>query len=146
MSTCRRALTSSTSWPTNCSAPVGGWRLKRRSTAADVVVAVAPFLHGLPVSMLDIAVQKVLSDEQAMALPLVAGARGPVWAAACVIEDERRVAELADQLAESRAPSVPAWQQTQRSSKPNWAEASVSTRDKPKWPRACSLPGTRWTC
>ena len=34
-------------------------------------------------------------------------ARGPVWAAACVLEDERRVAELADQLVERRSPSVP---------------------------------------
>ena len=57
--------------------------------------------------MLDIAVQKVLSDERAVALPPVAGARGPVWAAACVLEDERRVAELADQLVERRSPAVP---------------------------------------
>ena len=70
-------------------------------------MAVAPLLHGLPVSMLDTAVQKVLSDERAVALPAVAGARGPVWAAACVLEDERRVAELADQLVERRAPAVP---------------------------------------
>ena len=32
----------------------------------DAVVAVAPLLHGLPVSMLDTAVQKVLSDERAV--------------------------------------------------------------------------------
>jgi conjugative relaxase-like TrwC/TraI family protein len=55
----------------------------------DAVVAVGPLLHGLPVSMLDTAVQKVLSDERAVALPAVAGARGPVWSAACVLEDER---------------------------------------------------------
>ncbi len=30
-----------------------------------------------------------------------------MWAAACVLEDERRVAELADQLVERRSPSVP---------------------------------------
>ena len=71
-------------------------------------MAVAPLLHGLPVSTLDTAVQKVLSDERAVALPAAAGARGPVWAAACVLEDERRVAELADQLVERRSPAVPA--------------------------------------
>ena len=57
-------------------------------TRADVVVAVAPYLHGLPVSYLDEAVETVLSHEHAVALPLVAGAREPVFAAACVIEDE----------------------------------------------------------
>ena len=87
-----------------------GGRLAAEKTfdLRDAVVAVAPLLHGLPVSMLDSAVQKVLSDERAVALPTVAGARGPVWAAACVLEDERRVAELADHLAERSAPAVPA--------------------------------------
>ncbi len=87
-----------------------GGRLAAEKTfdLRDTVVAVAPLLHGLPVSMLDTAVQKLLSDERAVALPAVAGARGPVWAAACVLEDERRVAELADQLAERRSPAVPA--------------------------------------
>ena len=87
-----------------------GGRLAAENTfdLRDAVVAVAPLLHGLPVSMLDSAVQRVLSDERAVALPLVAGARGPVWAAACVLEDERRVAELADHLAERSSPAVPA--------------------------------------
>ncbi len=86
-----------------------GGRLAAEKTfdLRDAVVAVAPLLHGLPVSVLDTAVQKVLSDERAVALPAVSGARGPVWAAACVLEDERRVAELADQLVERRAPAVP---------------------------------------
>ncbi len=86
-----------------------GGRLAAEKTfdLLDAVVAVAPLLHGLPVSMLDSAVQGVLSDERAVALPPVAGARGPVWAAACVLEDERRVAELADQLVERRSPAVP---------------------------------------
>jgi hypothetical protein len=74
----------------------------------DAVVAVAPLLHGLPVSLLDGAVRKVLSDERAVALPAVVGARGAVWAAACVLDDERRVAELADRLVDRRSPSVPA--------------------------------------
>ena len=75
-----------------------GGRLAAEKTfdLRDAVVAVAPLLHGLPVSMLDTAVERVLSDERAVALPAVAGARGPVWSAACVLEDERRVAELAD--------------------------------------------------
>ena len=86
-----------------------GGRLAAEKTfdLLDAVVAVAPLLHGLPVSMLDSAVQGVLTDELAVALPLVAGARGPVWAAACVLEDERRVAELADQLVERTSPAVP---------------------------------------
>ena len=71
-------------------------------------MAVAPLLHGLPVSVLDSAVERVLSDDEAIALPPVAGAREPVWAAACVLEDERRVAELADQLAQNPVPAVPA--------------------------------------
>ena len=87
-----------------------GGRLAAEKTfdLRDAVVAVAPLLHGLPVSMLDTAIERVLSDERAVALPAVAGAQGPVWAAACVLEDERRVAELADQLAERRSPAVPA--------------------------------------
>jgi AAA domain/TrwC relaxase len=87
-----------------------GGRLATEKTfdLRDAVVAVAPLLHGLPVSMLDSAVGKVLSDERAVALPAVAGAGGPVWAAACVLEDERRVAELSDQLVERSAPAVPA--------------------------------------
>jgi conjugative relaxase-like TrwC/TraI family protein len=75
-------------------------------TRADVVVAVAPYLHGLAVSYLDEAVDKVLSHELAMALPLVTGAREPVFAAACVIEDERRTAELADLLAARAGPAL----------------------------------------
>ena len=51
--------------------------------------------HGLPVSYLDDAVAKVLSHEATVALPRVAGGREPVWAAACVIEDERHIAALA---------------------------------------------------
>ena len=41
-----------------------------------------------------------------MALPLVTGAREPVWAAACVVEDEQRIASLADVLAEREGPRV----------------------------------------
>ena len=54
-----------------------GGRLAAEKTfdLLDAVVAVAPLLHGLPVSMLDTALHKVLSDERAVALPLVAGGR-----------------------------------------------------------------------
>ena len=37
---------------------------------------------------------------------LVAGAREPVWSAACVLEDERRIAELADVLTQREGPRV----------------------------------------
>ena len=85
-----------------------GGRLSSEKTfsRSDVVVAVAPMLHGLPVSVLDDAVDRVLSHEQAVALPLVTGAREPVWAAACVVEDEQRIASLADVLAEREGPRV----------------------------------------
>ena len=75
-------------------------------TRREAIVAVAPYLHGLPVPYLDKAVDKVLSHEHAVALPLVAGAREPVFAATCVIEDERRIAELADVLAKRPAPAL----------------------------------------
>jgi conjugative relaxase-like TrwC/TraI family protein len=88
--------------------PGGRLAAEKAFDIRDTVVAVAPHLHGLPVSMLDAAVQQVLSDARAVALPAVAGARGPVWSAACVLEDERRVAELADNLVERQAPVVPA--------------------------------------
>ncbi len=85
-----------------------GGRLASEKTfrRADVIVAVAPHLHGLPVSVLDSAVDKVLLHEDAIALPLVSRAREPVWAAGCVVEDERRLADLADSLAERRGPAV----------------------------------------
>ena len=56
-----------------------GGRLAAEKTfdLRDVLMAVAPHLHGLPVSILDTAVQKVLSNERAIALPAVAGARQP---------------------------------------------------------------------
>ena len=73
--------------------PSGRLATEKTFDLPEAVVAVAPLLHGLPVSMLDTALHKVLSDERAVALPLVAGARGPVWAAACVLEDRRHVAE-----------------------------------------------------
>lgn len=87
-------------------APGGRLASEKTFTRRDVVVAVAPYLHGLAVSYLDSAVDRVLSHEHAIALPLVAGAREPVFAAACVIQDERHIAELADVLARPPGPVV----------------------------------------
>ncbi len=75
-------------------------------TRGDVIIAVAPLLHGLPVSILDEAVEGVLGHELAVPLPAVAGAGEAVWAAASVVADERRIAELADRLNAPGAPSV----------------------------------------
>ena len=86
--------------------PGGRLASKKTFTRDDVIVAVAPMLHGLPVSILDTALDRVLSHENAVALPLVIGAREPVWAAAWVVEDERRVADLADVLAKRQGPRV----------------------------------------
>jgi conjugative relaxase-like TrwC/TraI family protein len=87
-------------------APSGRLASEKTFSRADVVVAVAPHLHGLPVSFLDSAVDKVLTHEHAIALPLISRAREPVWAAACVVEDERRIANLASTLAERQGPAV----------------------------------------
>jgi hypothetical protein len=83
-------------------------RLSQEKTfsRSDVIVAVAPMLHGLPVSSLDRAVDGVLSHQHAVAMPLVTGAREPVWAAACVVEDEQRIAALADVVTEREGPRV----------------------------------------
>jgi len=86
--------------------PGGRLASEKTFTRDDVIVAVAPLLHGLPVSVLDTAVDQVLSHEQAVALPLVTGAREPVWAAACVVEDEQRIAALADVLSGREGPRV----------------------------------------
>ena len=86
--------------------PGGRLPLEKTFTRADVIVAVAPHLHGLPISFLDIAVDKVLTHEDAIELPLISRAREPVWAAACVVEDERRIADLAQSLAERPGPTL----------------------------------------
>ena len=86
--------------------PGGRLASEKTFTRSDVIVAVAPKLHGLPVSVLDRAVDNVLSHDKAVELPLVTGAREPVWAAACVVKDERRIAALADVLAEREGPRV----------------------------------------
>ncbi len=86
--------------------PGGRLASEKTFTRADVIVAVAPHLHGLALSVLDGAVDKVLTHQSAIALPRVFGAREPVWAAACVVEDEHRIADLASILAERRGPAL----------------------------------------
>jgi len=86
--------------------PGGRLASEKTFSRADVIVAVAPHLHGLPVSALDSAVDKVLTHEHAIALPLISRAREPVWAAASVVEDERRIADLAFTLAERHGPAL----------------------------------------
>jgi len=86
--------------------PGGRLSAEKTFSRADVIVAVAPHLHGLLVSVLDIAVDKVLTHEDAIALPLISRAREPVWAAACVVEDERRIADLASILADRPGPAL----------------------------------------
>jgi conjugative relaxase-like TrwC/TraI family protein len=78
-----------------------GGRLASEKTFArgDVIVAVAPHLHGLPMAFLDQAVEAVLAHSEAVGLPAVCGSREPVWAARCVLADEERIAELAKVLA-----------------------------------------------
>jgi hypothetical protein len=86
--------------------PGGRLAEEKTFTRRDVIVAVAPYLHGLPVPVLDGAIERVLSHGSAVALPPVAGAREPVWSAACVLENERRIAELADTLTQREGPRV----------------------------------------
>ena len=57
--------------------PGGRLASEKTFSSLDVVVAVAPYLHGLPVQMLDEAVEQVLSHEKTIALPLVQGLGSP---------------------------------------------------------------------
>ncbi len=75
-------------------------------TRADVAVAIAPHLHGLPPSLLDEAVTAVLGHPQAVRLPAVAGSREEGWAACCVLADESRIVELAERLGSDEGPKV----------------------------------------
>ena len=68
-------------------------------TRGDLIVAVAPYLHGLPVTELDNLVDQVVRDRRCVPLIGVAGARERVWAPACVLAHEHHVAALAEQLA-----------------------------------------------
>jgi hypothetical protein len=87
-------------------APGGRLAGEKTFTAADVIVAAAPHLHGLPVSLLDEAVTAVLGHADAIRLPAVVGSREEGWAARCVLADESRIAELAERLAGGEGPKV----------------------------------------
>ena len=95
--TSRPAWTCSSDVADELLAPGGRLASEKTFTRDDVVVAVAP--HAARPACLGTWTGRstaVLSHEHAVALPLVAGAREPVWAAACVVEDEQRIATLAE--------------------------------------------------
>ena len=85
-----------------------GGRLAQQKTfnRDDVIIAAAPLLHGLPVSMLDEVVERVVGHDLAVSLPVVGGAVEPVWAPPSVVADERRIADLAEQLITESAPKT----------------------------------------
>jgi conjugative relaxase-like TrwC/TraI family protein len=92
--------------PEELLSPGGRLATDKTFTREDVIIAAAPILHGLPVSILDEAVDRVLSHELAVALPAVSGARQAVYTAACVIQDEKRIAALAETLTALDGPAV----------------------------------------
>jgi conjugative relaxase-like TrwC/TraI family protein len=85
-----------------------GGRLASEKTFArgDVIIAAAPHLHGLPVSVLDQTVETVLAHGDAVALPVVTGSREQVWTARCVLADEKHIATLAESLTGQGGPKV----------------------------------------
>jgi conjugative relaxase-like TrwC/TraI family protein len=77
-------------------------------TRADVIVAVAPALYGLPEHDLDRAVAGVLGHPEAIPLVGVAAAREQAYAPACVVAVEAAiVASIEAAAARTTAPSVP---------------------------------------
>jgi len=73
---------------------------------ADVIVAVAPRLHGLPVSELDRVVDAVLAAEDCIPLIGVAGARTQTYATAGVLAAEAHISALAAELASRPAARI----------------------------------------
>ena len=69
-----------------------------------MIIAAAPHLHGLSLSVLDQAVETVLAHSYAVALPVVTGSREPVWTARCVLADEERIAAVAESLIGDEGP------------------------------------------
>ena len=86
--------------------PDGRLAQEKTFTRGDVIIAAGPHLHGLPVSVLDQAVERVLANDDAVALPTVTGSREQVWTARCVLADEERIASLAEQLTGGDGPKV----------------------------------------
>jgi conjugative relaxase-like TrwC/TraI family protein len=73
---------------------------------ADVILTVAPTLHGLPLSELDRVVNAVIADAGCVPLIGVAGARTQAYATGAVLAAEAHVARLAERLAGQTAPHV----------------------------------------
>ncbi|MFZ2059289.1 MAG: hypothetical protein WAV54_17965 [Acidimicrobiales bacterium] len=86
--------------------PDGRLAQERTFTRGDVIIAAAPHLHGLPVSVLDQAVETVLAHSDAVALAIVTGSREQVWTARCVLADEERIATVAESLAGEDGPKI----------------------------------------
>jgi conjugative relaxase-like TrwC/TraI family protein len=86
--------------------PDGRLSSEKTFTRGDVIIAAAPHLHGLPVSVLDQVVEAVLANDDAVALPIVTGSREPVWTARCVLADEERIATVAEALTGDDGPKV----------------------------------------
>jgi len=86
--------------------PDGRLASEKTFTRGDVIIAAAPHLHGLPVSVLDQAVENVLAHGDAVALPVVTGSREQVWTARCVLADEERIATLAESLTGEEGPKI----------------------------------------
>ncbi len=86
--------------------PGGRLAQEKTFTRGDLIIAAAPHLHGLPVSVLDNAVETVLANADAVALPVVTGSREQVWTARCVLADEERIATLAEALTGDEGPKV----------------------------------------
>jgi hypothetical protein len=86
--------------------PDGRLASEKTFTRGDVIIAAAPHLHGLPLSVLDQAVDAVLAHGDAVALPVVTGSREQVWTARCVLADEERIATLAESLTGEEGPKI----------------------------------------
>jgi len=86
--------------------PDGRLASEKTFTRGDVIIAAAPHLHGLPVSVLDQALDAVLAHGDAVALPVVTGSREQVWTARCVLADEERIATLAESLTGEEGPKI----------------------------------------
>jgi conjugative relaxase-like TrwC/TraI family protein len=86
--------------------PGGRLAEEKTFTRGDVIIVAAPHLHGLPVSVLDQAVENVLAHNDAVGMPSVTGSREQVWTARCVLADEERIASLAEALTGDDGPKV----------------------------------------
>jgi AAA domain len=100
--------------------PDGRLAEKKVFDRADVIVGVAPHLHGLPHSELDTAVSSVIADQRCIPLLGVAGARAQAYATAEVLAAEARLAALAEELVTQLAARV----------RPDAARAAIAAVEK----------------